>query len=68
MDGWTLSRSTYWGPKLQRNIDRDRLIDRLLSDAGWSVLRVWEHVSVGEAVSMVARAAKSGAAELPHDA
>lgn len=58
----------YWGPKLQRNIDRDRLTDRLLSDAGWSVLRVWEHVSVDEAVDMVARAAKSGAAELPPNA
>ena len=35
--------SDYWLPKLQRNIERDRDTDRLLREAGWIVLRFWEH-------------------------
>ncbi|MGN8026220.1 very short patch repair endonuclease [Microbacterium sp. 22242] len=35
--------SEYWLPKLQRNIERDRDTDAQLQDAGWIVLRFWEH-------------------------
>jgi DNA mismatch endonuclease (patch repair protein) len=35
--------ASYWGPKLRRNVDRDRCVDDALSEAGWTVLRVWEH-------------------------
>ena len=43
----------YWADKLARNQERDRDTDRRLRDAGWTVLRVWEHeepCSVGEQV------------------
>jgi DNA mismatch endonuclease (patch repair protein) len=43
----------YWEPKLSRNIERDRETDRSLNDAGWTVVRVWEHVAVEEAVELV---------------
>ena len=43
--------SDYWGPKLKRNVERDREIDLSLEAAGWRVVRVWEH----EAVEAVAR-------------
>ncbi|MFI6375769.1 very short patch repair endonuclease [Streptomyces sp. NPDC050546] len=33
----------YWGPKLERNVARDRAADVALAAAGWSVVRVWEH-------------------------
>lgn len=33
----------YWTGKLARNIERDRQTDRLASDHGWKVVRVWEH-------------------------
>lgn len=33
----------YWIPKLARNIERDRETTLLLVDAGWRVLRFWEH-------------------------
>jgi DNA mismatch endonuclease (patch repair protein) len=33
----------YWGPKLQRNVARDRAVDRALQHAGWLSLRYWEH-------------------------
>ncbi|MFF2634392.1 very short patch repair endonuclease [Microbacterium sp. NPDC058021] len=40
----------YWGPKLAANVARDQDTDRRLADAGWRVLRFWEH----EAPSAVA--------------
>jgi DNA mismatch endonuclease (patch repair protein) len=33
----------YWIPKIQRNKARDRQINRLLRNAGWKVIRIWEH-------------------------
>lgn len=39
------ANSAYWGPKLDRNVVRDRTVDQLLTAAGWTVVRVWEHES-----------------------
>lgn len=33
----------YWGPKLERNVTRDREFDSRLRQAGWIVIRAWEH-------------------------
>jgi DNA mismatch endonuclease (patch repair protein) len=33
----------YWGPKIRRNRDRDAETDGLLTGAGWTVIRTWEH-------------------------
>ncbi len=33
----------YWQPKVLRNRERDADTDRRLRDAGWLVLRFWEH-------------------------
>ena len=35
--------TAYWTPKLERNVERDRETDALLTDAGWLSVRVWEH-------------------------
>lgn len=43
----------YWGPKLQRTIDRDLAQTQLLRDAGWTVIRIWEHDPLDEAVGAV---------------
>ncbi|WP_344232195.1 very short patch repair endonuclease [Kribbella hippodromi] len=45
--------SQYWSPKLQRNVDRDRLANAALIHDGWSVVRIWEHESVSDAVAKV---------------
>ncbi|HRK33763.1 MAG TPA: very short patch repair endonuclease [Candidatus Hydrogenedentes bacterium] len=37
------SRKQYWEPKIQRNIQRDKLVRTLLAQRGWKVLRIWEH-------------------------
>lgn len=43
----------YWSPKLQRNVERDAEVTEGLESAGWHVIRVWEHVPLTEAVSVV---------------
>lgn len=46
----------YWGPKLRRNVQRDRETDAQLTAAGWTVLRAWEHEPVPDVVDRVLRA------------
>jgi DNA mismatch endonuclease (patch repair protein) len=33
----------FWIPKIERNIQRDRENNQLLSEKGWQVMRFWEH-------------------------
>jgi DNA mismatch endonuclease, patch repair protein len=47
------SNEWYWTPKLRRNMDRDQLVTDALEQAGWRVVRIWEHVPLPEAVSAV---------------
>lgn len=47
------TNSTYWEMKVLRNQARDTDTDSALREAGWTVLRVWEHASVEEAVTLV---------------
>lgn len=37
------SNQSYWDAKVSRNVSRDREIDQLLKEDGWTVIRVWEH-------------------------
>jgi DNA mismatch endonuclease, patch repair protein len=46
----------YWGPKLIKNVERDRINDAALILAGWTVIRLWEHVPLDEAISTVVTA------------
>ena len=43
----------YWGPKLERNIARDRRVDTALTQAGWHVIRAWEHEPAPEVADRV---------------
>ncbi|WP_309226003.1 very short patch repair endonuclease [Streptomyces lunaelactis] len=45
----------YWSDKVAGNIARDRDTDRRLAEAGWTVLRFWEHESPEECASTVLR-------------
>jgi DNA mismatch endonuclease (patch repair protein) len=44
----------YWGPKIDRNIERDGEHDARLEAAGWTVIRAWEHDDPDEIADMVA--------------
>lgn len=37
------ANSEWWREKLDANVRRDRDTDRRLTEAGWRVLRIWEH-------------------------
>jgi len=50
------SNEWYWSPKLTRNVERDRAVDAALVQAGWTVLRLWEHVPLPDAVAAVVAA------------
>lgn len=36
------SNQDYWIPKLERNIERDREVNKVLLSTGWTVIRCWE--------------------------
>ena len=49
----------YWGPKLARNVARDRDADDRLADLGWTVVRAWEHddpVAIADRVTAAVQA------------
>jgi DNA mismatch endonuclease (patch repair protein) len=54
----------YWESKLDRNVERDRSNDAALIEAGWMVLRFFEHVPAGEAAAVVRDAVSSKASEI----
>ena len=37
------TNAQYWLPKIERNIERDLENTHRLEDAGWTVVRFWEH-------------------------
>nr|WP_255519089.1 very short patch repair endonuclease [Kitasatospora sp. SID7827] len=43
----------FWQAKIEGNRARDRETDRLLGEAGWTVVRVWEHEDPAEAASRI---------------
>ncbi|MEU8606437.1 very short patch repair endonuclease [Actinoplanes sp. NPDC048791] len=46
----------YWGPKLQRTVERDLAATAALEAAGYSVVRIWEHVLIDDAVKEIEHA------------
>lgn len=44
----------YWKPKLDRNVERDRETDDILTSTGWEVLRIWEHENPEAAAERIA--------------
>ena len=52
--------AAYWEAKLSRNRARDELDTAALAEAGWRVVRLWEHASLDEAVAAVEAALANG--------
>lgn len=53
--------SDYWLPKLSRNMARDAETTQMLTDAGWLVLRFWEHEtssSVADSIETIVRSSR----------
>lgn len=49
----------YWSDKLRRNVERDRLIDAALLEAGWLARRHWEHEDPASTAALVAAAVRA---------
>lgn len=47
-------RASFWDEKIQDNVCRDEETNRLLSEAGWHVERVWEHEDIESAADRIA--------------
>lgn len=55
------SNVSYWAPKIEANVTRDRRVDAALADGGWTVVRVWEHEpSADAAVTVIDALERSG--------
>ena len=39
---WPSSNQEYWIPKINRNVERDKQNQEILSEMGWRVIIVWE--------------------------
>ena len=50
------TNTDYWRAKIAGNGQRDRQTDELLSEAGWLVLRFWEHEDPNEIADAIATA------------
>ncbi|WP_407915796.1 very short patch repair endonuclease [Kitasatospora sp. NE20-6] len=47
------ANGAWWAEKLDRNIARDIETNRALEDAGWRVLRFWEHEPAGSVAAAI---------------
>ncbi len=56
------ANAEYWRAKLDRNVTRDRTVDRALQADGWNVVRAWEHEDPLLVADRVERAIKRRAA------
>lgn len=56
------TNTDFWMSKLARNVERDREQDRALRAAGWTVVRLWEHVPIEVAVETVRASLESRSA------
>lgn len=49
------SNANWWQAKIDRNVARDADTDRRLGEAGWRVVRIWEHTPPAEAADRIHR-------------
>jgi len=57
------TNADYWAEKVRRNRERDAETDRLFAEAGWTVIRVWEHQNPLESARHVADCVRSRRAD-----
>lgn len=56
---WPKQNAEFWREKIEGNRRRDADTDRRLAEAGWLVVRVWEHEEPGEAAARVAEVVRA---------
>jgi DNA mismatch endonuclease, patch repair protein len=56
---WPSKNNKFWREKIETNRSRDRDTDQLLSEAGWVVIRVWEHEDASAAADRIEQAVRA---------
>lgn len=56
------ANASFWDAKFRRNVERDRTDTDLLERSGWTVIRVWEHELICEAVETIEAVLRADAA------
>jgi DNA mismatch endonuclease (patch repair protein) len=51
--------AAFWRHKIETTIERDRRVTASLAEAGWTVIRVWEHEPVSEAAERIELAVRT---------
>lgn len=54
-----VNNAEFWRQKIGHNVERDRETDQRLTEAGWRVIRIWEHEPIDAAVERVTAAIES---------
>lgn len=54
---WPKQNAEFWRKKIETNKQRDRDTDNRLQEAGWRVIRVWEHQDMEEVSDSICRIA-----------
>lgn len=54
------SNAKFWAQKVTRNRERDAETDRLLGEAGWTVIRAWEHEPADDVVARILTSLRRG--------
>jgi DNA mismatch endonuclease (patch repair protein) len=49
------TRTEWWVAKIERNIERDRLVTEQLRAEGWTVVRLWEHDVLNDPLKCVSK-------------
>ena len=62
---WPKANAEFWRAKIETNRQRDADTNRRLTEAGWMVIRVWEHEDPQEAAKMISELIKKRCANLP---
>lgn len=60
------ANSAWWAAKLASNRARDTDTDQLLQNAGWHVVRIWEHEDVDNAVAQIITVVGAPGSRLSH--
>jgi DNA mismatch endonuclease, patch repair protein len=55
---WPQANREWWRRKIERNRQRDSDTDQRLTEAGWRVIRAWEHEDLDEVAQRVVRSVK----------
>ncbi len=58
------ANAAFWEAKFDRNVARDRADDLALEEAGWMVIRVWEHENARIAADLIETIVRMGRSDL----